>query len=60
MAWYGLINQQLENLHDQLELIEFTLPIMKELGAKWLIKMAKFMADNPTIIVNGFIRAGIM
>ena len=33
--------------------------MLKELGAKWLVEMAEYFADNPKIIVNGFVRAGI-
>ena len=35
------------------------MPVLKELGAKWLVEMANFVADNPQFIVNGFVRAGI-
>jgi len=33
--------------------------VLKELGAKWMVEMAEYFAENPQIIVNGFIRAGI-
>ena len=33
--------------------------MLKELGAKWLEQMAKYFAENPKIIVNGFVKAGI-
>ena len=32
---------------------------MKELGAKWLVETVQHIADNPSFIVNGFIKAGI-
>ena len=32
---------------------------MKNIGAKWLVEAAKYIADNPQFIVNGFTRAGI-
>ena len=42
-----------------LEPINLSLPVLKELGAKWLVQMAEYFADNPQIIVNGFVKAGI-
>ena len=42
-----------------LEPISLSLPVLKELGAKWLVQMAEYFADNPKIIVNGFVKAGI-
>ena len=32
---------------------------MKEFGAKWLVDMASYISNNPSFIVNGFIRFGI-
>ena len=42
-----------------LEPISLGLPVLKELGAKWMVGMAEHFAQNPGIIVNGFLRAGI-
>ena len=42
-----------------LQPISLGLPVLKELGAKWMVKMAEYFAENPQIIVNGFVRAGI-
>ena len=42
-----------------LEPIYLGLPVLKELGAKWLVQMAEYFADNPHIIVNGVFKAGI-
>ena len=42
-----------------LEPVDLSLPIMKELGAKWLTDMAEYLASNPQFIVNGFIHSGI-
>ena len=39
--------------------IKLEMPILKELGAKWLVKMAEYLADNPLFTVNGFRRSGI-
>ena len=32
---------------------------MKELGGKWLVEMHKYIASNPQLIGNGFLRPGI-
>ena len=50
---------QLNRSDSELEPINLGLPILKELGAKWLVEIAEHFADNPQIIVNGFIRSGI-
>ena len=36
-----------------LEPVDMSLPIMKELGAKWLMDMAEYLAANPQFVVNG-------
>ena len=54
--------KQLDGKEDEatnIQPINLGLPMLKELGAKWLIQMAEYLADNPQIIVNGFLRAGI-
>ena len=43
----------------ELQPIRLDLGVLKELMAKWLVEMAEYFADNPLIIVNGFIRSGI-
>ena len=43
----------------ELKPIDLSLLVMRELGANWLVDMAKYIADNPDFIVNGFVRAGI-
>ena len=48
-----------ENEATELETINFGVPMLKKLGAKWLVQMSEYFADNPHIIVNGLIRAGI-
>ena len=35
------------------------LPVVKELGAKWMVEMSEYFAANPQIIANGFVKAGI-
>ena len=61
--WYsGEVMKQLdENVNEAMDLepINLGLPMMKELGAKWLVQMAEHFQENPQIIVNGFFRAGI-
>ena len=42
-----------------LQPINLGLPTLKELGAKWMVEMTQYLADNPQMIVNGFIKAGI-
>ena len=42
-----------------LEPVDLSLPIMKELGAKWLTDMTGYLASNSQFIVNGFIRSGV-
>ena len=45
-----IINHDPINLH---------LPVLKELGARWLVEMPDYFQDNPQIIVNRFARSGI-
>ena len=42
-----------------LELVDLSLPLMKELGAKRLTEMAEYLSTNPQFVVNGFICSGI-
>ena len=61
--WYAeKVMSQLQG--EDIEMVELPeinlgLPVLKEVGAKWLVKMAEYIADNPRIIVNGFMKAGI-
>ena len=61
--WYsGEVMKQLDRREDEgteIQPINLGLPMLKELGAKWLVQMSEYFADNPQIIANGFIRAGI-
>ena len=61
--WYsGEVMKQLDGKEDEateIQPINLGLPMLKELGARWLVQMAEYFADNPQIIANGFIRAGI-
>lgn len=42
-----------------IEPVNLGLPMLKKLGAKWLVQMAEYFSDNPQLVVNGFLRAGI-
>ena len=55
--WYSQQGKDIDSI--ELELINMGLPILKELGAKWLVDMHKYIEMNPQIIVNGFIHLGI-
>jgi hypothetical protein len=62
--WYAhqIVQQVQENteMNDvELSPICLSLPILKELGAKWLVEMAEYISDNPQFITNGFRKAGI-
>lgn len=61
--WYAeQITKQLEGKDIEstdLQPINLGMPLMKELGAKWLVEVAQHFSENPQIIVNGFIKAGI-
>ena len=43
----------------ELEPISLSLPVLTELGVKWLMQISEYFAVNPQIIVNGFMKAGI-
>jgi len=61
--WYSqLVTNQFEGRDIEstdLQPISLSLPVLKELGAKWMVEMAEYFAENSQIIMNGFIRAGI-
>ena len=61
--WYSdQVTQQLEGQDIDafaVEPIDLSMGMVKEIGAKWLVDMAKYISDNPQFIVNGFIYAGI-
>ena len=43
----------------ELQPINLGMPVLKELGAKWTVEMAEYFGENPQIVVNGFVKAGI-
>lgn len=61
--WYSekvmtqLTGQDIETA--EVEAINLGLPVLKQVSAKWLVDMGKYIAENPQFIVNGFIRSGI-
>ena len=61
--WYS--NQVMEQLEGQdvdmadIQPIDLRMTVLKEVGAKWLTRMAEYFEENPRIIVNGFIKSGI-
>ena len=61
--WYAeQVTAQLDGRDPEstdLEPVSLSQPVLKELGAKWLVQMSEYFAVNPQIIVNGFVKAGI-
>ena len=61
--WYsGEIMKQLEGSDvesAELQPISLGMPMLKELGAKWMVEMATYFGEIPQIVVNGFVKAGI-
>ena len=61
--WYSQqITKQLQGSKIEsvdLQPINLGLPVLKELEARWMVEMAEYFADNPQIIVNDFVKAGI-
>ena len=43
----------------ELEPVDLTMPVVKELCSKWIVEMFDYISSNPHMIVNGFLRAGI-
>ena len=43
----------------ELNPVDLSLPMLKEVGTKWLVEISEFISANPQLIVNGFLRAGI-
>ena len=62
--WYSEeVTKQLEGVSEiesaELQPLDFSMAVVKELTAKWLVEMVEYLADNPQFIVRGFKRAGI-
>ena len=64
--WYSrevtkqLDGQELEDLEDiAIQPINLSMPVMKEVSARWLVVIVGRISDNPHLIVSGFLRSGI-
>lgn len=64
--WYSdQVMKQLDgkNMDDfaavEIQPIDLSMQVVKEVGAKWLVDMAEFINENPQFVVNGFIKSGI-
>ena len=63
--WYAeQVARQLGESHSntdqpQAQPMNFSSARMKSVGAKWLVKMYEYIRSNPSIVVNGFLKAGI-
>ena len=59
--WYAEeIFKQLEGLtatSRELEPVDLTMPVVKELCSKWIVEMFDYISSNPHMIVNGFLQA---
>lgn len=62
--WYSdEVMSQLQCVSDfesaEIQPVDLSMAVVKELSACWLVEMAKYIADNPQFIVHGFQRPGI-
>ena len=64
--WYSeeVIKQLDGKVMDKLEAaeiqpIDLSMQVVKQIGAKWIVEMAEYISDNPQFVVNGFVRSGI-
>ena len=63
--WYSqqlmkqLKGKDMESVELQPVSLDLHVSILKELIAKWMVEMADNFAQNPLVIVKGFIKAGI-
>ena len=64
VIWSGILSEMMKQLDKNvnkptnLEPINLGLPIVKELGARWLLQMTKYFKENPQTIVSGFLWVG--
>lgn len=57
--WYtDQVMEQIEGEEDidvaEIIPVSLSMPVLKEIGAKWMVKMAEHISDNPQFITNGF------
>ena len=64
--WYSqevmkqLDGRDLEDLEDiAIQPIDLSMPVMKEVSAKWLVDVVERISDNPQLIVSRFLHSGI-
>lgn len=62
--WYSeKVTSQLQGVYDiesaEIQPIDLSMAVVKELSAHWLVEMAEYIAANPKFIVSGFHRSGI-
>ena len=43
----------------KLQPINLGMPVLKELSVKWMVEMSEYSYENPQIIINGFVKAGV-
>ena len=56
----SIYKHNLKEIH-WLQPVDLSLPRLKELGARWMVEMSQYLAENPqnNIIASGFINDGI-
>ena len=42
-----------------LQPVDLSLAVVKPLGARWMMKLYDYMKQQPQVIKNGFVKAGI-
>lgn len=66
-AWYSeQVMKQLDAARDMDDLeqadiqpIDMSMQVLKEVGAPWLVKTMEYISENPQFIVNGFVKSGL-
>jgi len=57
--WYSKeILRQMNDDHEPIP-VNLTSVEMKHIGAQWLVRLFEHVSNNPHLVVNGFIAAGI-
>ena len=55
-----LDGRELDDLEDiDIQPIDLSMPVMKEVSARWLVDMAEHISDKFKLIVSKFLRLGI-
>ena len=44
----------------EIQPVDLSMQVVKEVGAKWLVDMAEFISENPQFVVNVFIKSGAL